>query len=180
MATSTTLMTVAEYEKLESPGDGRYELRHGEVVKVTFPVFDHVWLQHRLQKLLSQLARDSGFVMVELPFRPGPEHELWGADVAYLTRARAEHARNARWLLGSPEIVIEILSPSNTASEMLDRERTCMAGGCIEFWTVDPKLRLVRVTRNDGTVGTYAEADRIPLRLFGEESLSVNEIFAES
>jgi hypothetical protein len=55
-----------------------------------------------------------------------------------------------------------------------------MAGGCIEFWTVDPKLRLVRVMRNDGTVATYTESDRIPRRLFGEESLDVSQIFAES
>jgi Uma2 family endonuclease len=99
--------------------------------------------------------------------------------VAYVSRERWQQARKEGRLMGSPEIVIEVLSPSNTASEMLDRERTCLAGGCVEFWTVDAALRLVRVTRSDGTVATYGEGDLIPLRLFGDATLAVREIFAE-
>jgi len=43
--------------------------------------------------------------------------------------------------MGSPELVIEVKSPSNTKDELHDRAMTTLAGdGAVEFWIVDPKL----------------------------------------
>jgi len=51
---------------------------------------------------------------------------------------------------GVPAIVIEVLSPSNTASEMLDREEVCVRHGGQEFWLVDPQRQSVKVIRAGG------------------------------
>jgi Uma2 family endonuclease len=177
MATTTNPVTIEEYGKLEPPRDGHYELRHGEVMKVTFPAKSHYRTQNRIADL-SQ-SREWGFVGIELAFRPLEQYELWAADVAAVSWERWNAAPEKGWLMGSPELAVEILSPSNTAMEMLDRERTCMTGGCVEFSIVDPKLRLVRMTRNDSTTATFGESDSIPLRLFGEASLPVSRIFAD-
>lgn len=172
-------MTVAEYEKLKPPKEGWYELRHGELMKAAFPLFKHNLIQHRIRAMLERVCGTLGYAMTEMSFRPAPEYEVWAADVAYVSRERGQQALKDGRLMGSPEIVIEVLSPSNTATEMLDRERTCFTGGCVEFWSVDPTLRIVRVTRRDGTVSMYAEGDLIALRLFGDATLEVSEIFAE-
>jgi Uma2 family endonuclease len=111
-----------------------------------------------------------------MPFRPQPEYELWCADVAGISRNRWETDED--WLTGAPEFVIEVLSPSNTASDMLDRERICFLGGCQEFWTVDPQRLFVKVTRAAGESIIYVAGDRIALPLFGGEPLPVNDIFA--
>jgi Uma2 family endonuclease len=78
---------------------------------------------------------------------------------------------------GAPELVIEVLSPSNTAAEILDKEQLCLANGTLEFWVVDPDRRHVRVSTSRGSARVYRPGDDIPLALFGNAKLAVNAIF---
>jgi Uma2 family endonuclease len=180
VATIATKMTVADYEKVPPPPGGRWELRHGELAKVGFPKREHYNAQRMLAKLLEAIAGPQYVAGIEIAFRPLPEYEVWGADVGVVSLARWKAGSMGDWLTGSPEIVIEILSPSNTASEMLDREETCMAGGCLEFWTVDTGKRKVRVTRRDAPAHIYKPGDSIPLTVLGgDATLEVAAIFDE-
>lgn len=113
---------------------------------------------------------------MELGFRPLPGNEYWQADVAAVGMHRWNQVGTAANLQGSPELVAQVLSPSNTYSEMADRERTCFAGGALEFWLVDPTTRSVRVTRSTGTFHEYAANEEIPLAAFGEPALNVAAI----
>lgn len=175
MATSTTkLMTFAEYEQIPNPPGGIYELRHGELVKVAFPKFPHVRAQRQLRRMLESAAGDAGIVTSEMPYRPLPEYECWGADVAFISKARWDSIEE--YLFGAPELVVEVLSPSHTAAEMLDKRTLCLANGSREFWVVDTKYRLVDVSTPDGLTVTYKSGQEIPL-LFGGR-LSVDAIFS--
>ena len=58
------------------------------------------------------------------------------ADVAYVSAERSSEAHKTGILEGAPELVIEVLSPSNSAGRMYRLERLCMNNGCQEFWTV--------------------------------------------
>jgi len=165
-------MTFAEYEQVPNPKGGRYELRHGELAAVTFPLFPHVRAQRQLRRLLENAAGDAGAIHTEMPFRPLPEHECWAADIAFIPKARWEGID--RYLFGAPELVVEVLSPSNTAAEMLEREQICLENGCREFWVVDTDRRQVKVSTPSGHV-TYKSGQQIPL-LFGG-TLFVDEIF---
>lgn len=75
--------------------------------------------------------------------------------------------------------MIEVLSPSNTASEMNERERLCLENGAKEFWVVDPKHNQVRISTADKLVRIWQAGDEIPLPLFGNHVLAVDEIFRE-
>lgn len=99
---------------------------------VTYPVRQHKDLQRRLRKLLEPMAEPRGFIVdTEYPYRPLPENEVWGADVACVSESRDQVAK---WLEGSPELVIEVRSPSNTKAELHDKAMTTLAGaGSIEF-----------------------------------------------
>lgn len=55
----------------------------------------------------------------------------------------------------APELVIEVLSPSNTVEEILEKEGLCLENGCREFWVLDAKRRQVRVSTPDGLTRTY-------------------------
>ena len=79
---------------------------------------------------------------------------------------------------GAPELVIEVLSPSNTVEEILEKEELCVEKGCREFWVLDAR-RQVKVSTPDGVTRTYHEGREIPLALFGGASLTVDAIFAE-
>ena len=172
-------MTVEEFRNLpEDSGPVYHELRHGELVPVTRPKFKHFRIQKRLEQLLEPLAQKLGVVAMELAFRPLPEHELWAADVAYVSEERWRNIDPDDNLVGAPELVIEVLSPSNTAPEIDDKEQLCFQNGAQEFWVVNPDWHLVKVSTPDGHTVTYRAGQEIPLPLFGAEKLAVDAIFA--
>lgn len=174
--TTTRLMTVEEFRQLPETAPFYYELRRGELVQVTRPKSKHYKMQDRLCQLLRGLALGVGFVGMELAFRALPEHELRVADVAFVSKERWEHVDDNDNLHGAPELVIEVLSPSNTSTELFDKEKLCLENGCLEFWMVDPVRRQVKISTPDGLTKTYQEKQQIPLRLF-PGSLAVESIF---
>ncbi len=173
-ATPSKLMTFAEYERIPNPPGHRYELHHGELVKVPFPEFSHVRAQWQLRCLLEKAAGSAGVVHTEMPYRPLPEHECWNANIVYLTKARWESVD--RYLMGAPDLVIEVLSPPNTAAEMLDKQNLCLENGSREFWVVDVDHRQVEVSTPDGHTITYKRGQEIPLFFGGR--IPVDAIFA--
>ena len=177
MPATTGLMTVDEFRRLPETGPFYYELRHGELVKVTRPRLKHVLIQKRLLRLFELSAGEEFWVSIEVPFRPLPEHELRTADVAVVSLARVRQADPEDNLSGSPEIVVEVLSPSNTAAEIIEKQRLCLENGCREFWVVEPRSRVVNVSTPDGITRTYKAEDEIPLSLFGAACLPVLAIF---
>src|SRR5258708_38803116 len=172
-AIPTKLMTFAEFEQIPNPPGYRYELYHGELVKVAYPEHPHVRAQRQLRRLLENAAGDAGVVDKEIPYRPLPEHECWCADVAYVSKERWDKIE--RYLMSAPELVAEVLSPSNTAAEMLDKRNVCLENGSREFWIVDTDHRLIEVSTPDGHTITYKSGQEIPL--FFDGRLAVDAIF---
>jgi Uma2 family endonuclease len=170
--TPTRLMTLAEYEQVPDPPEGVWELYHGELVKVGFPKISHTKMQRQIYRLLEPWAGDLGVVMIEMPFCPLPEYECWAADVAFVTKQRWDAATD--WLAGAPELVVEVISPSNTLPKLLDKARICLENGCVQFWMVNLRNRRVRALTSHSDV-TYHSGQRLPL-FFGGEIL-VGDIF---
>jgi Uma2 family endonuclease len=57
-----------------------------------------------------------------------------------MTRARWDRIDSKGYLDCAPALVVEVLSPSNTAAETNDRKKTFLAAGCREFRLADPIL----------------------------------------
>jgi len=167
-------MTFAEFEQLPNPPEGfRQELRHGELFQVAPPKFDHSRVQWQLRRLLERAAGDAGIVTMEIGFRPTLENDYWIADVALVPKASWNSGDD--YLSGAPQLVVEVLSPSNTATEMLDKRNICLENGSREFWVVDTDHRQVEVSTPDGHTITYKSGQEIPLFFGG--SLAVDSIF---
>jgi len=179
MATTTHLMTVEEFRKLPEDSGGVYhELHHGEVVTMTRPKLKHSLTQRNLRRLFEQFAEPGSLVDVEMAFRPLPENELWCADVAYLSKERFEQIDPEDNIHGAPEIVVEVLSPSNTAAEIDEKQEICLANGAKEFWVVNTSRKYVKVTTSDGRTRMYHDGDEVPLPLFGGTAkIKVTDIF---
>ena len=179
MTPSTTrLMTFAEFEQLPNPRAGHYELHHGEVIEVAPPRHGHSLVQRQLVRLLEPVAGEAGVVWSEVGYRPFPEYEYWRADVAFVSRARWDQTPRDGYLEGPPELVIEVLSSSNTAAEIRQKKKLCLENGSREFWVVDMDDREVEVSTPDGLTITYSAGREIPLFLAPGESISVDAIFA--
>jgi len=171
-------MTVDQFRKLPEAGPVYYELRHGEAVPVTRPKLKHFRLQRKLRELLNVSAEGRGIVETEVAFRALPEYELRVADVAYLSAEHWDQADPDDNIRGAPDLVIEVLSPSNTVAEINDKEKLCLENGALEFWVVDPVLRQVKVSTPDFITTTYRPGQEIPLRVLGAGTLKVDDVFA--
>jgi Uma2 family endonuclease len=170
-------MTFAEFERLPVPEGWRIELRHGELFKVPPLKYVHFMIQQILRDLLDQAAEGAGRAYTEVGFRPATEHEFRVADVAYAVNSRWAQASGQDYFLGAPDLVVEVLSPSNTATDLNHKEKLCLENGCREFWLMDPELHLVKVSTPDGHSITYQAGQEIPLPLLNGAEFAVDAIF---
>jgi Uma2 family endonuclease len=61
-----------------------------------------------------------------------------------------------RILTLAPDLAVEVLSASNTATEMEQKRREYFDAGCRLVWEVEPELRLVRVYTSADTFSTVS------------------------
>lgn len=80
----------------------------------------------------------------------------------------------------APNLVVEVLSRSNTRKEMERKRRDCFAAGTKLFWEVEPKKRIVRVYTSPDDFTALTEDDTLDggTVLPGFE-LSLKELFGE-
>jgi Uma2 family endonuclease len=180
MAVLNALLTVSEFSRLPQPSGGiRQELHHGELVELPPVKVLHTILQLRLVSALKRAADLSVYEAAgEFPFQPVEEFDVRVADVALFRISDLKKAARNGYFRGVPEIVIEVLSPSNTASEMMDRETICLHNGGKEFWLVDPNRKSVRVVRADGYSRVYSCDEDIVSEVLGG-SISASELFED-
>ena len=180
MATSTLTrpISIEEFRNIPDPPGFSIELRNGEVFQVSPPKNRHFRIQAAVRNLLHQRLAAKGLVATEFPFIPDNGLNFRIADLAFVSQSRFDAIDDEDNLHGSPELVVEVLSPSNTVAEMYEKEALCLGNGALEFWVVDPATRQVRVASSAGPTRSYGEGDLIPLESFSAEPLPAAEIFA--
>ncbi len=127
--------------------------------------------------VLKSAAGGCGQAGTEMGFKIG-ERNYRAADVAFVSSERWNAIPRDGYLEVSPELVIEVLSPSNTAAEIRDKRRLCFENGCREFWVVDAEAREIEVSTPDGRSLIYTSDQQILLFFAPERSLTVGAVFA--
>lgn len=176
MATVSKLVTVAEFMAMPETG-ARRELHRGEVVEMTQPKFKHVFVSSKLNAILKEKLSGRGYVEREFPFRALPENDCRAADVGFVSTERFLQIDPEDNLIGAPDLVVEVLSPSNTALEMFEREQLCLEHGSVQFWVVSLEKQTIRVASRDSASRVYVRGESISLAAFGGSELSLDEVF---
>jgi Uma2 family endonuclease len=96
--------------------------------------------------------------------------------VAYVSAERFREADPNDNIRGAPELVVEVLSPSNTVAEIFEKERVCLANGAREFWVVDPDRGQIKVTTPDGRTVTWHGDAEIAVPFGSRGKIKVSEI----
>lgn len=177
--TPTRQLTVSEFRQLPDPPGFRIELHNEEVIQVFPPTLKHAKIVKRIYKLVEARLESQGFVSMEVAFRAQPEFDCRIVDVAFVNKIRYEAADEEDNFPGSPDLVVEVLSPSNTAAEMYEKERLCLATGALEFWVVDKNCEQVRVSSQSCPTRVYSHGETIPLTAFIANAIPVDEVFSE-
>ena len=65
---------------------------------------------------------------------------------------RANPYAGTTWLEFAPEVVVEIRSSINSATEMVFKRHRYFEAGTEQFWLVDPESRLLEIHHSDGRI----------------------------
>lgn len=174
MSTDTHLITAEEFMQMHF--DVPVELVRGEVVYLygedgmTRPGQAHGGICSNIAVALSDWARprnagrvttnDSG---IRTQRRPDT---VRGADVAFFPMGRLPGGKlPATQTDLIPQLCVEVLSPSNTYTEIATKLKEFLACGVEEVWIVDPEARAVEVFRAD-----------VPRRRFEQDEELVSQV----
>jgi Uma2 family endonuclease len=178
---ATTAATTLE-QLARMPEDGlRHEIDAGELLVMTRPNFRHGAIQANLIGILREYVRRNklGKVLSESGFILGRDPEiLRGPDVAFVRTERLADIPEDGWGELGPDLVIEIVSPSDTARQMDRKVRQYLAAGTRAVWLVYPDTKSVHVFEPGGAVRIveFDGAVSSPSALAGFE-LPVRDIF---
>lgn len=165
METIGNLVTAARL--VEQQGDGyRCELILGEVVKMSPTGGKHGVIALRIGRLLGNWADQQGIGLVfaaETGFKLATNPDtVRAADVALVLNERVPAAGvpDSFWE-GAPDLAVEVLSPNDSASDVLDKVRDYLAAGADQVWIADPKSSAVSVYRSLQDVQTLTARETL-------------------
>lgn len=99
-------------------------------------------------------------------------------DVAFVSSGRVKQADQSDFYYQPPDLEVEIISPSETASDTQKKVNDYLRAGTREVWIVYPETRQVTVLRPDGTATIDNAGQTIPGGdLLPGFSLNVADIF---
>ena len=144
-----TLISVEEFDRLEEPDTMSYELDEGELIAMTKPRPLHNRIVLRLSaemvKYLDSHPVGEVFDSENL-FVLGPNIKR-APDVSFLRSERARQIDPNADIPGAPDLAVEVLSPTDTASAMRRKIRQYFGAGAQCVWVVYPETREVEVWR---------------------------------
>lgn len=178
------LVTYADYAALD---DGkRYQVFSGMLVAEPAPTTYHqqvvVRLVHRLKSYIDQ-ASVGGLLLVspvDVILDPAQQIEVLQPDIVWVSPERMDIVKKAA-IFGTPDLVVEVLSPSNARRDRLEKVGRYRRFGVAHIWVLDPEHCLFEETvRTEGgyeSSRTYMESEIVQPRCFPGLLLSLSELW---
>ncbi len=172
------------YDDLFSlPDDGkRYEIIEGELYEMPPPNAYHAVTLINLLFLLGPAVQASGGRIFTAPFDvffPGA-NPVQPDIVVTLRGVRGRFRR--RGYEGAPDLVVEVLSPTNRVHDLLTKRALFARAGVREYWIVDPEHRTVEILvldRDAMHAAQTASGDDVAVSpLLGGAAFPLTAIFA--
>lgn len=184
-------MTIASERKIWTdkefmvlPKDGRYELVNGELVDMGNSGIEHGEIGSFLGGSLSLYVRSNKLGVVcdsstAFTMKSGNRRS---PDVSFIAKERLQGVKRLPkgYFQGSPDLAVEILSPTNTVEEIHDKIVEYFENGTRLVWVIHPDEQYVLVYHSPSPDRLLRLADSLD----GEEvvfgfSLTVAELFEE-
>jgi Uma2 family endonuclease len=157
------MRTMTEAEIMALPDDGlKRELVGGEI-RVSAAGWQHGLTCTALVAELHRHVRehDLGAVVDSSTGYWMPNGNLRVPDVSFVSKARAPASRHAGFSRIVPDLAVEVLSPTDSAQEMLEKVAEYIASGVRLIWIIDPDQRRATVHRADAPAATLHGDDEL-------------------
>lgn len=132
------LLTYEDYARLTPPDSGNYELRNGKIEFMASPTPVHQWLSIQLSVTLGNfiIQNKLGKLFAAPMDTEFTEHDTFQPDLLFVSQERLSIIGEKK-IEGAPDLVVEILSPSNDAKEMSYKRHVYEASGVREYWFIN-------------------------------------------
>jgi Uma2 family endonuclease len=181
-----THWTYADYKAWELKPGERYEIIYGEAYAMSAPNAFH-------QTMLMELSKQIAVFLTGRPCKvyPAPydvrlfyeegesDDTVVQPDISVVCDAQKRGSEGCR---GAPDLVVEILSPSNTAIEMQRKFEVYRDAGVREYWVLNSKNKSLTVylfEGNNAITSSYGEKDVAPVTVLEGLSINLEPVFTE-
>jgi Uma2 family endonuclease len=162
--TATNLMSWAAFEQL--PDDGmHHEIIEGVLIALPPPKSGHTLIAHIISKALCAIEKQMGCrALYEAGYKLTHDPPTWvQPDVSVLSEDRIDQTDPDGYFLGAPELTVEVISPSESANDVVAKAELMLKHGAQAVWVIYPKRKRVEVRLNDGTSRMLGIADKLTL-----------------
>ena len=178
--------TYADYKDWELGKGERDELIYGEAYAMSAPNEAHQLVSGEIFKQLANYLTGKPCKVfhppydVRLFFR---EDETDDTTVQPdITVVCGKEKRGNEGCRGAPDLVMEILSPSNSAIEMERKFHLYEEAGVREYWVVNPEMKTVKAhffAEGKAYSKTYKSTDKARVGMFPDFAVDLESVFAE-
>jgi len=149
---ATTTITGAQFDAMPYEDGRRWELINGELIPVSSPTPRHQDIVFEIllavRRYLQQ-SRIQGLAYQDVEFAL-TDNDRVRPDVAVVLGEKANRLDPDKVPIpGAPDIAIEVISPSERASDSRDKVLAYLRNGTAEVWQVYPKSRTVLIHRGE-------------------------------
>jgi Uma2 family endonuclease len=167
----------------------RVELLRGKIRQMAAPGRYHQKVSGRLQHFLSNALWNSPCELYDAPFdvrlkRTRSDKEVTTVVQPDLCVICDPSKLDDRGCNGAPDLIIEILSPGNSRTEMKDKFELYQEAGVLEYWIVSPIERNIFVWKLNEQ-GVYisrqpkVEGDIVTTPIIANLEVNVTEVFED-
>lgn len=175
--------TYADWEQLPDDGN-RYEIIDGVLYMTTAPSYFHQWIIQGLQEYIGIPVRRQklGFAVAAPIGVLMPSCQPVQPDFVVVLQSNAAIIYDRR-IRGVPDVMIEVLSPSNAVFDEDVKFEAYARAGLHEYVIIDPRSRtfnqyLLKAPGMYGAPRTFSESDTAYLECLPGLPIPVAELFA--
>ena len=147
MATTTHQINWESFEKLPDSDGMHRELIEGELQILPPPKSGHSNVaSNAYEELRPLLEHGVGRIYLEAGFRLFEDRRTWiQPDVSFVRVERVRQTSGSDYFTGGPDLAIEVVSPSESASDLNRKVELLLKAGSLAVWVLYPEQRGVRV-----------------------------------
>jgi len=170
----------------------RYEIIDGRIIMPPAPNIKHQWIERNLFRRLDRYVEENKLGDVfwsPLDIKiPSTKFRTRQPDILFISKKRsgftdaANSTDGAQLLETAPELVVEILSQSDTRKIVQEKLTDYQKIGVDECWLVSPEAETVEILKLSQDrverIGIFGVGDKIRSEVLSGLDLSVDEVFA--